>query len=251
MGGLISLGFLLFFFGMPRASAAVASTTPDCQFKAGLDNLDSIQNNSKLDYLQKIKAELAIRNKILGEVIDCAVLEAGALKEKLGEADVKDAEVSATKLKLSDEIDWAISFYKNKAKTIPDLGIYGSKSLAGQISEWRASNYSDLVSRVANLISWNNSQGAIDLVKKRLDYIKKAFIDLGITDTKLEKIMQTAEDNLKKSEDTNELVRRAIVNSYQVSQQLTMIKDSLEAIAGVYKNFIEISDILTASSAAK
>lgn len=247
-GGLIVLGFLLFYFGAPRAYAAETNATPYCQFGAELENLSSIQNDSNLDYLQKIKAELAIRKKILGEVIDCATQEAEALKVKLGEANVKDAEVAATKLKLSDEIDQAITFYKNKAKTIPDLGIYGSKNLAGQLSEWRAFNYSNLVLRVANLISWNNSQGIINLVKKRLDNIKMAFIDLEVADPNLEKIMQTAEDNLKKAEDTNELVRRAIVNSYQVDQQLMMIKDSLEATAEVYKNFFEISDILTASS---
>ncbi|MEK7180808.1 MAG: hypothetical protein AAB738_00540 [Patescibacteria group bacterium] len=213
--------------------------------------MSSIQNDSSLDYLQKIKAELALRQKILGKVLDCAVQEAEVLKTRLEETNVKDAEVTAAKLKLNIEIDQVILLYKNRAKTVKDLGIYGSKSLAGQLSEWRLFNYNDLVSRVANIISWNNSQGAIDLVEKRLDNIKKAFIDLKVVDPSLEKIMQTAEDNLKKAEDMNELARRAIVNSYQVDQQLVMIRDSLEAIAGVYKNFFEVSDILTASSTTK
>ncbi len=250
--GLVAAVFFAFFLEAARVSAdEIKAPLPDCQFGSELQELSVIQNNPSLDYLQEMKMELALRKKILSEVIDCAIREAESLRTKLDEAEIKDAEITAMKLRLDNEIDQNISLYKNRARTIQDLGIYGSKSLAGELSTWRATNYADLVSRAANLISWNNSHGAIDLVENRLDSIKKAFIDLGVSYAKLQRIMQNAEDNLKKAEDLNELTRRAIVNSYQVDRQMMMIKDSLEAIARVYKNFFEISDILTASSTKK
>ena len=245
--GLLAAVFLVLFLGMVKVSAAETKTR-DCQFRVELKELEMILNNPNLDYLEKMKMELTLRKKILIKVVECAISEAEALKAKLNEINIKDAEVAGIKIKLGDEIDQIIFLYKNRVRNIPELGIYGSKSLAEELSTWRATNYADSVSRTANLISWNNSQGAIDLVEKRLDSIKRAFIDLKLDDLKLEKIMQTAENNLKKAKDLNELARRAIVNSYKIDQQMMMIKDSLEAIAKVYKNFFEISDILTASS---
>lgn len=244
---LVILVFSLFGLQAP-AILAQEKAAAKCQFESDLKELGLLSDKASLDHLQKIKTELGIRKKILLGIIDCALDEIQLLKAKLEGVAVEDQAIAWLKASLLLETDQTIDFYKNQARTIPDLGISGSKSLAKQLFERRSTNYSDWTTRVVSLISWTNSQEIIRLTEKRLGEIKKTLVNLAVNDPGLARSLAAAEDNLKRAKEADGLARRAILASGQANRQLSMIKDALEAVAEVYKNFFEISDALASKA---
>ncbi|MBI3589068.1 MAG: hypothetical protein HY093_01485 [Candidatus Liptonbacteria bacterium] len=218
-----------------------------CKFQAGdLSAIEAIRNDPKLEYLDKIKIELKLRQGILGKILNCAVQEANTLKSKLTATMVSDLDMINVRGKLVSQIDQAVVYYQSQAVSLGDLGLWGTKNLAKKLAEWRAGNYAYLVTKAVDLMTWANSQQFISLAEGRLGEIKKVVEEAKADDSKgnsLE-IIKKAEASLSQAKEANQKAKTDIQDLSSSESNLDTIKNSLQALAAVYENFFELSEVM-------
>lgn len=215
-----------------------------CGFKEKLGELELVQADTKTEALQKIKNELAVRKELLTLIIDCAIDEAGVLKTKLGAVKISDKEVAGVHKKTLDEVDLAIKYYESQAIGIENLGIQGSKQLAKKILDWRATNYSELVGRVVNIITWDNAEDFYATAEQRFSDVEKNVSGIKKESEEVEKVLGEAKMSLDGAKVLLAAAKKGIVEYDSNAKTIESIKKALEEMALIYKNFFELGQVI-------
>jgi len=235
------------FFLWGTAEASVIEETRAqvfCGFNEKLAELTKVQNGATTDSLQKIRDELAVRKELLSLIIDCSVKEAELLKTKLDAVKIKDKALAEIQEKTQIEISLAIDYYEDQTLGIQDLGVQGSKILAKKIFDWRASNYSELVGRVVNLITWNNAEEFLVVAEKRFLEVSLGISGIKEESDKVGKVLEEARVSLEKSRGLVESSKKAILEYAPNTKVIEDIKEALEKLALTYKSFFEMGQVI-------
>lgn len=234
-----------FLLGTSKTLAAEeAQAQVFCGFNEKIVELAKIQGDTKTDSLQKIKDELGVRKELLSLIIDCSIKEAELLKSKLDSVEIEDRDMADAQEKTSLGIDQAIEYYEDQVPGIKDLGLQGSKLLAKKILDWRASNYSELVGRVVNIITWNNAEDFLGVAEKRF-----SDVSLGISGIKEEseavgKVLEEAKMSLENSRVLVKNSKKLILEYAPNADVIEGIKKALEELASTYKSFFEMGQVI-------
>lgn len=215
-----------------------------CGFKEKMAELIKVQNDTKTDSLQKIKDELVVRKELLSLIIDCSVKEAELLKTKLGAAKIGNEELAGVQKKTLGEIDQAIDYYKDQTSGIKDLGLQGSKLLAKKILDWRASNYSELVGRTVNLITWNNAADFLAVAEQRFVDVSLGVSGIKEESEEVNKVLNEAKSSLEESRTLVQSSKKAILEYAPNAETIEDIKKALEGLSLTYKSFFEMGQVI-------
>jgi len=234
-----------FLWGTRTVSATEeAKAQVFCGFNEKLTELIKVQTDTETDSLQKIKNELVVRKELLSLIIDCSIKEAELLKSKLDLVKIKDKEMVKVQDRTLSEIDLAIDYYKNQTPGINDLGIQGSKLLAKKILDWRASNYSDLVGRVVNIITWNTAEDFLIVADQRFLDVSLGVSGIKEESTEVSKVLDEAKTSLENSKTLITSSKKSILEYAPNSGTIENIKKALEELAMTYKSFFEMGQVI-------
>jgi hypothetical protein len=234
------LALVLPFAPMVRAATKPPTAPDPCSFVSKFAELRAIQADSSQDYIQAIRAQLAVRKAILRGAIDCALKDVTLHKAALDNAapDIKDSKAEDEVAKgLEDSID----YYSAKRSSIDNLGIKGTQDVAREIADWRTYHYNPLISQEDSLLLWNKNQPLFDKASNRFNQLKPIVLSLSLVNQEdIQKKFQDAEVNLKDAVTKNEAAKEAIETGDP--DALMAIKSSLEPLSSLYKKFVDLSD---------
>ncbi len=219
--------------------AARAAAAPDCYFRPRLEELRAIQADGTLNYIDAIRAQLAIRKSLLNSAIDCAILDAQNRQKEL--ASVPAAfQSSSISQSIQKQLGDTLDFYSSEQKLVDSLGIKGTQDVAQEVADWRAGTYAPLAAREDNFILWTENQPLFDKTEARLNQIKPLIFSLTILPGSLQSAWNDTQDAWTAAQSDNASAEDALRNGDPAAGHL--IQSSLQSLAGIYKNLFGISD---------
>jgi hypothetical protein len=197
------------------------------------------------DYSEQTGKELALRKKLLSQVLDCAMAEADNLQLRIGNLSLNDADAKKIQSQLSDQLGNAINYYAIQKSKIGDLGLQGSKNFAADLKTWRTGNYELSAKRASNFIIWAGNQALIEAAKNRINQIGQSVSLLKIVDNqKIQNAWDGAVSNFNEALKANDSAKQIFLAFGSPEDSLTSIKISLESLSATYQKFSDtISDI--------
>lgn len=236
----------IFFFG--GAAPQAFSADPTCQFQDLFKKIEMIQSNLKLDYLERVKQELAVRKEILRGVIGCLIVETSNLQNKLVElplTEKNDPNLLKVRDRLSAALDQTVSFYNWKRAQIDDLGIQGTQSTARVIQEWKSTNYAVAYEETIAFMIWLKNQDLFTAAQVRLNQVeesvKKSKLDQNPEIANL--LQNTAKVNYATAILANNDALRNFTVGGDPEISLNFIRRSLQALTDMYANFSDIGEM--------
>ncbi len=233
-----ALGFILVAAGAPPAFA----TQNTWQFEPQLTALQDLLANPKNDALEAIRAELALRKSILGNILDCSIGEIQGIKATLHVLSSGNPDITDLINRFSNKLDEAAAYYTSQKSAVGDLGIWGSKDMARTIAERRDSYLNPLTQGVAQFAIWAKNQDLFRVAENRLGQIQTTVKILKLIDNQeMSGRVEKAKDSFANAKAFNEEARQTLLRMDISDNSLTLIKNSLEALAETYANFFEVS----------
>lgn len=211
---------------------------------AAFNEIQAIQNDPTLSYLDEIKSELAARRSLLSQTIVCAKSETESLKANLNDA-VIDPSFQVTRSQLSDKLDSSAAYYDIELAKVNTAGIGGTKAIAKEILAWRAGTYAPLAANVSNFILWSENQTLFSVADDRLAQIGNLAASVPFSEnSQLQSDFQAATVSLQTAESKNSEAKLALAQSVSSDQSLALIQQSLDALSSTYQHFFDISTLV-------
>lgn len=235
----------IFFFGgtVPQAFGAAAA----CQFQDQFEKISAIQSNLTLDYLERVKQELAVRKEILRSAIGCLIAETTNLQKKLAGlplTEKNDPSLLKVRDRLNAALDQTVSFYNWKRAQVGDLGIQGTQSTARVIQEWKNTNYAVAYEETIAFMIWLKNQDLFSAAQVRLNQVEES-----VKKSKLDQnpeIANVLQNTAKVNYATAILANNDALRNFTVGGDpeisLNFIRRSLQALTDMYVNFSEIGE---------
>ncbi len=238
--------FVALVFVAAAATPAIAADTLRCVLSQDkLDELTAIQNDTSLDYLTEIKLELAIRKQLLGQTMDCAIMEVENIKADLSDVTVNDPLMQNLKNRLMGQLDNAGNYFALQKSKINDLGLRGSKDFAKDINEWRDGNYKPTAKNVNSLLVWTNNRGLFQSAETRINQISKTMTLLKIvSNDEIQNLWNEAQTNFGNALKENAAAKTSLGEFAPSEESSGHIKSSLDYLSLAYKNFLNLADTL-------
>lgn len=239
------------------ASAASAETfVDDCTTLSPADfaALAAVEDDATLTQTEQLDQELALRKKLLGQAISCALTDAQTLQATLAAAassstsaaaGAPDAQAVASQL--SGNIDDAINFYNIESAKLNDAGVSATEAIAKEVLAWRAENYAPLEGDVNNFVLWSENQSLFATAQNRLTQTQRivAFIEGAATaNAGLDAALQTAQSSFSDATAENAAAGTALSQVQSPDQTLSMIQQSLQSLADTYQKFTDLNNII-------
>lgn len=242
--------FFAVFFSVLRVKQVAAAEVPACNLNRGKFNaIGDIQSNGSLDYLQKIKSELALRQELLAETVDCAVAEARQIKANIDAVHSGDRDTQKLQAEYSGELGDAVNYYELQKSKIGDLGLQGSKNFAADLAAWRSGNYEPLAGRADNFVLWTQNQIIMRATQERLNQVGQTVTLLNLVgENNIQELWQKANGGWQSAVRWNEAAKASLLSFGPPEESLNDIKMSLTALSATYQNFF---DILSSGGTAK
>lgn len=219
-------------------SARAADTT--CSFASKIDLLRSIQADGDRDYMEAIKAQLAVRKDILKSTVDCAAKDLKTRQERFQKLP-EEARKSTVGREIERDLEASEHFYAAKRRLVDGLGIKGTQDTARDIATWRNTNYRSTAERQDAFTVWLSNQELFIKTESRFSQIRPVVLSLKLLDRKdIEKTFTEAEKEFAGAKAKNEEAKKAIEESR--GDASTLIKASLEPLASIYKKFFDVSE---------
>lgn len=242
-------GALVLFAGAAPALLGIKTNVAhaaDCTIKASdLAQIATIQNDPTLSYSDEIKAELAVRQQLVGETIACAKLDVQSLQATLIAASV-DSGSQAIQAQFSGKLDDAKNFYNNELVKLNDSGISGTQTIAKEVLQERQSVFAPLSDQINNFILWSQNQALFTTAQTRMDQTSRAvaFIENATPNQDLQTAFDAAFASLATAQSENASAKSAFAQELPASQSLTLIKQSLDSLSVTYQNFSTVGTLI-------
>lgn len=234
-----ALGTMLAVLGTPPR--AFAAQNP-CQFEPQFDALSTLLANPKDNDLEHVRAELTIRKSILTNILGCALGEIRGLKDTLDTVPSDDPDIADLARRFQGRLDDANAYYDLQRSRVGDLGIWGSKDMAQTIADRRDSYLNPLTQEIAQFVIWAKNQNLFRVAENRLSQIQTTTKFLKLIDNQeTSDRVGKAQESFAKAKELNDAAKQALKRMDISDDSLTLIKNSLEALAETYKNFFEVS----------
>ncbi|HVO28769.1 MAG TPA: hypothetical protein VMT81_02180 [Candidatus Paceibacterota bacterium] len=235
-------------------SAAHAQTAPPAQASGGDDctpsaadfaALQAIQTNPDLTPAQELGQELALRKQLLGETLACAISDAQALQQSLNGTAMTGA-AATVQSQVSDKLDDAVNFYNTESGKLADAGISGTEAVARDVLAWRAANYAPLEGEANNLILWSENQPLFETAQNRLTQTGRVvdLIETASQNNELQASYSAAQASLEQAGNGNAAAFAALQQFQAPNQSLTLIRQSLQTLAGTYQKFSDLNGLI-------
>ena len=228
---------------MIASSRAIAAQNQEpCNLnQAKFAELEAAQNNFAIDFLARIRVELAIRKLLLKDVVDCAREEVLKLKSEFDGIKTTNADVQALKNQFSGWFSDVINYYAIQGTAIDNLGLQGSKDFAKNLNTWREGNFKPTAKIISNFIVWAGNQDFISLAQSRLNQVKRGIEILGLgLNEEIRNGLAGTEAEFQKTRALNEKAREALRAYGPADESLAAIRASLESLSTVYKKLFEV-----------
>lgn len=227
------------------ASVPVSAAEPTCtDLKPFADELASLQEKSRAG-LESVRAELALRKRILTATLACSTSDARMLEESIAKLELTDPNLQPVRERELQNVREAIAFYESKNAAVSTQGIRGTQDIARNVADWRASNYLPLKARVEGLILWTKNQEFFSSAEKRLTQIQKTVSRLQLNENKeVVDLLSQAEEDLSSATKLNASIHAGFLSGSDTDANLDRIKESLSALSQTYAHFFEIRDIV-------
>ncbi|MDO8536719.1 MAG: hypothetical protein Q7R94_00530 [bacterium] len=243
IAGVVFIAILL--VGNLSAKAAENETTCGLD-KDKFEELKTIQNSTKLSYLEQIKQELRIRRELLRATTNCATDEARTLYANLNGINTSDQDIKRLQTKLSGQLDNGINYYELQKSKIDDLGLNGSRIFARDLADWREGNYKPTARTAQSLIIWSRNQDILQAAQKRFDQLNRAVNLLKIVDSdEIQNIWEEARNNFRVANDDNQKAAALLRATENPDTTLSAIHSSLAALSKTYQKFFELNEVLS------
>jgi hypothetical protein len=228
---------------LPAADPASAS---GCTISAtDLAQLSAIQNDPTLSSSEEIKAELALRQKLVGETITCAQQDVQTLQAVLASTTV-DSNSQALQSELSGQLDNVTTFYNLELTKLNGSGISGTQAIAKEVLEERTGAFAPLADQVNNFILWTQNQALFDTAQTRMDQTSRAvaFLESATPNAALQTAFNAALASFTTAQSQNAQAKAALLEGLPASQSLMLIKQSLDSLSTTYQNFSTIGTLI-------
>jgi hypothetical protein len=221
-------------------------TTSSCKIeKSRVAELQTIQENANLGYLDAIKQELRVRQSLLHDIVSCATDDAVALKAQLDALHTTDPAALAVQQRLSDALGDAIRHYQTAGDTIDSLALGGSKTLANDLESWRANTYIPLETRASKFVLWQKNSDLIAAAQNRLNQIGLTIKVLKLIGSdEISALFDKAKSNLDTAT-ANSVRSFQILSDFNSTEDpLPYEKNSLSLLSDTYNNFLDLSTLV-------
>ena len=164
-------------FGAYAADASAKTLL--CDLQASLEKLSATkeQADTKVESIEEFPAY----KTLLGEILDCSLLEVSSIKTKLSsltDLSEKDSEIrDEFVLKLDD---YSLYFEEASAQLEKSENIDELKKLAAQILNWRKEIYRESAKQMTNFIFILQGKEAVRITDARLKRISVGLLDAGL-----------------------------------------------------------------------
>ncbi len=238
----ILIGSLAFVSLVATFSFNSAKAAGSCDFREGLKELSGIQTLSQPENgPEKIKNELSIRKKLIGQTIDCAINETLSIQSGLKTVETNYPGLNDIKNRLISKLDEIIGYYQTQKNLVNDLGIEGSKIFSANLKSWRSSNFVPMAEFGENFIIFSKNQDILQTAQNRADQITLTFKTLGLTDNKkISSILNDAIKNIRLANDDNSQAQDIFKRMSWPNNASDLIISSLQHLKDAYQNFFDI-----------
>lgn len=221
---------------------AAAQNQESCNLKQEkFAELEVVQNDFGIDFLLRIRQELAVRKSLLKNVVDCATEELVSLQSTFDGAKTTSADVQALKSQFSGWFSGVINYYAIQKNSIDDLGLQGSKDFAKNFSVWREGNFKPTAKLISNFIVWAGNQDLIFLAQSRLNQVRRGIDSFGLTlNEAIRNGLAETETEFRKARVLDERARDALRAYRPADDSAVAIKGSLESLASAYKKLFDL-----------
>ena len=235
MGFLIVATFVALSFNQAEAAGS-------CDFKEGIKELSVIQALPQTnDGLEKIKNELSIRKKLIGQTIDCAINETLSVQSGLKTVNTNYPELDDIKSRFVSKLNEIIGYYQMQKNTVNDLGIEGSKIFSANLKSWRASNFIPMAELGENFIIFSKNQDILQTTQNRADQINLTLKTLDLADNqKISGVLNDARKNIRLANDDNNQTRDILKRMSWPNNASDLTISSLKYLKNAYQNFFDI-----------
>lgn len=162
------------------AYAADASAKPTvCDLQASLEKLSAPkeQADAKTENIE----EFTTYKALLGEILDCSILEIDNLKSKLSSLkDLSEKDTAIREEFILKLAGYSLYFEEVSAKLEKSENISELKQLAAQILNWRKEYYRESARQITNFIFILQGREAVRITDARLKRISVGLLDAGL-----------------------------------------------------------------------
>lgn len=227
--------------GLGPAGSANAAVPEKCVFDSRLSALTEIQKNTGA--LDAIRDELKLRRELLQDIIACSAEEARKLQSSVKEVSGQGAEIDRLRNLFAGQLEDFVKFYDLRFSRTGDLGLQGSKDLARELAEWRASVYAPLAAEAANLVIWSRNQVLFETATVRFNQITYTIKALKLWEREEFQVLAgQTEGNLANAFRLNRESKEALLRRASPETSSNRIKGSLQALAETYQSFFDLSE---------
>lgn len=229
------------------ATTAAAAEQPvqPCDFRQGIAGLQTILQTAPLTDLEAAdleQSELEARKNILRDVIACAKKRISDRQSALN-ALAPELRNSTIGYSLAADLGTSSDFYDRELSQIDGATIEETKSLARSVSDWRSRTYARIANQEDNFVLWAKNQPLFSKTAERLSQAKTIVLSLKWLDhPEFESLYDGADKAFAEASQKNDAAKKAVENSSP--EAILPIKDSLESLAGVYKQLLDLSDAI-------
>lgn len=215
--------------------------------RSKLDELKSIQDNTDLDYAQRIRTELQTRKALLQETVGCSIKEAVAVKSNLSKSAADDPEAKTLEAQFTSRLDDAVNYYELQKSKIDDLGLQGSRDFARGFKDWRDGNYKPAAKLASDFIIWAQNQELMQAAQNRLNQIESAVNILKLVyNEDIQNLWRSANRNFDEAREAN-LEAKLGLRASSPDDALNSIKSSLTALSKTYSSLFDLFSLINNS----
>ncbi len=193
---------------------------------------------------QGLMKELATRKALLTRTIVCAKADAQSLENDLGRLQINE-DAAMLRTRLMGKLNDAINYYDIELAKVNDAGIAGTRGVAKEVLDWRASNYEPLAAQAANFTVWVQNQNLFNTAGNRLRAVENIVSLLEQTEPRgdIRNALASAQTLVRTASDKNQAAKNALLQMLPPDQSLTLITQSLQSLSDAYQKFFDISTI--------
>lgn len=240
---LLSAGVAVFFtVHTPVAYAA------ECTINAtDVAQITAVQNDATLSYSDETKAELALRQKLVGETIGCANQEVQSFEDAINALPALPDSQTLQSQYLG-QLSYATNFYNAELAKSNESGVEETKIIAKEVLDWRESTFIPLTNQINNFILWTQNQALFDTAQTRMDQTTRAvaFLEAASPNADLQTALNATAASFNTALSENAQAKTALDQDLSADQSLILIKQSLDSLSSTYQGFSTVSGLIKA-----
>lgn len=247
----LSLGFFASSAHAQDASSSVSASNGTSSATSTVANpCDTDQQAANLKAAQKataagdIETAISLKKTVLKNVLLCSSQETQDLKTAVNSIQTDDQDAMAVKSATLRRLDDTFAYYDSNIKTVDGITKLKSvQDLSKKVLNERATTYEPFMQSVLNFVIWNGNQKIFKSAEVRLNQISQTMNALKLVDNgDFQNLYQDATDNFNAAKADNDEARTLVLTMAPAGDSSPVIKQSLDELSAVYKDFMSLSD---------